>query len=120
MNTKRIVLEWAEINGKRVPKRVIDIVPKERVPKSIKNNGKLIDEIFMETKVDNIGDQLTAGFELILARLDSIDKRISNLKGNAKGNLGAVEVAVNDGFKKVIEELKKINHATSKLGIGVE
>lgn len=46
MNTKRIVLEWTEINGKKVPKRVIDIVPKERVPKSIKNNGKLIDEIF--------------------------------------------------------------------------
>jgi ribosome-binding ATPase YchF (GTP1/OBG family) len=66
----------------------------------------------LETKVDNIGDQLTAGFELILARLDSIDKRISDLKGNAKGNLVAVEVAVNDGFKKVIEELKKINHVT--------
>jgi hypothetical protein len=66
----------------------------------------------LETKGDNIGDQLTAGFELILARLDSIDKRISDLKGNAKGNLGAVEVAVNDGFKKVIEELKKINHVT--------
>ena len=64
----------------------------------------------LETKVDNIGDQLTAGFELILARLDSIDNRISDLKGNAKGNLGAVEIAVNDGFKKVIEELKKINH----------
>ena len=62
----------------------------------------------LETKVDNIGDQLTAGFELILARLDSIDNRISDLKGNAKGNLGAVEIAVNDGFKKVIEELKKI------------
>lgn len=66
----------------------------------------------LETKVDNIGDQLTAGFELILARLDSIDNRISDLKGNAKGNLGAVEIAVNDGFKKVIEELKKINHVT--------
>ena len=62
----------------------------------------------LETKVDNIGDQLTAGFELILARLDSIDNRISDLKGNVKGNLGAVEIAVNDGFKKVIEELKKI------------
>ena len=61
----------------------------------------------LETKVDNIGDQLTAGFELILARLDSIDNRISDLKGNAKGNLGAVEIAVNDGFKKVIEKLKK-------------
>ena len=61
----------------------------------------------LETKVDNIGDQLTAGFELISARLDSIDNRISDLKGNAKGNLGAVEIAVNDGFKKVIEELKK-------------
>ena len=61
----------------------------------------------LETKVDNIGDQLTAGFELILARLDSIDNRILDLKGNAKGNLGAVEIAVNDGFKKVIEELKK-------------
>ena len=36
-NTKRIVLEWTEINGKRVPKRVIDIVPKERVPKSSKS-----------------------------------------------------------------------------------
>lgn len=68
--------------------------------------------IALETKVDNIGDQLTAGFELILARLDSIDTRIADLKGNAKGNLGAVEVAVNDGFKKVIEELKKINHVT--------
>ena len=46
MNTKRIVLEWTEINGRKVPKRVIDIAPKERIPKSIKNNGKLIDEIF--------------------------------------------------------------------------
>jgi len=66
----------------------------------------------IETKVDSIGDQLTAGFELILARLDSIDTKISDIKGDAKGNLGAVEVAVNDGFKKVIEELKKINHVT--------
>ncbi|HAT81087.1 MAG TPA: hypothetical protein DCS17_06770 [Flavobacterium sp.] len=66
----------------------------------------------LETKVDNIGDQLTAGFELILARLDSIDNRIADLKGDAKGSLGAVEIAVNDGFKKVIEELKKINHVT--------
>lgn len=66
----------------------------------------------LETKVDNIGDQVTAGFELILARLDAIDSRISDLKGDAKGNLGAVEIAVNDGFKKVIEELKKINHVT--------
>jgi hypothetical protein len=62
----------------------------------------------LESKVDNIGDQLTAGFELILARLDSIDMRIADLKENAKGNLGAVEIAVNDGFKKVIEELKKM------------
>lgn len=66
----------------------------------------------IESKVDNIGDQLTAGFELILARLDSIDTKIADLKGDAKGNLGAVEVAVNEGFKKVIEELKKINHVT--------
>jgi hypothetical protein len=60
----------------------------------------------LESKVENIGDKLTDGFELILARLDAIDNRISELKGNAKGNLGAVEGAVNDGFKKVIEELK--------------
>lgn len=66
----------------------------------------------LESKVDSIGDKLTDGFELILARLDSIDNRISDLKDNAKGNLGAVEGAVNDGFKKVIEELKKINHVT--------
>lgn len=66
----------------------------------------------LENKVDNIGDQLTAGFELILARLDNIDMKISDLKGDAKGNLGAVEIAVNDGFKKVIGELKKINHVT--------
>lgn len=68
--------------------------------------------VALESKVDSIGDKLTDGFELILARLDSIDNRISDLKGNAKGNLGAVEGAVNDGFKKVIEELKKINHVT--------
>jgi hypothetical protein len=37
MELKRIVLEWTEINGKKVPKRVIDIVPKERVPKSKKS-----------------------------------------------------------------------------------
>lgn len=66
----------------------------------------------LETKVEIIGDKLTDSFELILSRLDSIDNRISELKGNAKGNLGAVEGAVNDGFKKVIEELKKINHVT--------
>ena len=66
----------------------------------------------LENKVENIGDKLTDGFELILSRLDSIDYRIADLKGDAKGNLGAVEVAVNDGFKKVIEELKKINHVT--------
>ena len=59
--------------------------------------------------VGEIKEYLTAGFELILSRLDSIDTRISDLKGNTKGNLGAVEIAVNDGFKKVIEELKKIN-----------
>lgn len=66
----------------------------------------------VETKVDSIGEQITAGFELILARLDGLDARIAELKGGAKGNLGAVEIAVNDGFKKVIEELKKINHVT--------
>ena len=44
--TERIVLEWTEINGKKVPKRVIDIVSKKRLPKGSKNNGKLIDEIF--------------------------------------------------------------------------
>ncbi len=54
----------------------------------------------LESKVENIGDKLTNGFELILAGLDAIDNRISELKGN----LGAVEGAVNDGFKKVIEE----------------
>ena len=57
----------------------------------------------LESKVENIGDKLTDGFELILAGLDAIDNRISELKGN----LGAVEGAINDGFKKVIEELKK-------------
>lgn len=45
-NIKRIVLEWTEVNGKKFPKRVIDIVPKERLPKGNKNNGKLIDDIF--------------------------------------------------------------------------
>jgi hypothetical protein len=45
-NTKRIVIEWTEINGEKIPKRVIDIVPKEKLPKSNKGNGKLIDEIF--------------------------------------------------------------------------
>ena len=43
---KRTVLEWTEINGKRVPKRVIDIIPKNKLPKNIKNNGELIEEIF--------------------------------------------------------------------------
>lgn len=45
-NTKRIVLEWTNINGKKIPKRVIEIVPKERIPKGNKTNGKLIDDIF--------------------------------------------------------------------------
>ena len=66
----------------------------------------------LESKVENIGDKLTDGFELILARLDSIDTRISELRGDGKGNLGAVEGALSDGFKKVIDELKKINHVT--------
>lgn len=68
--------------------------------------------IAIETKVENIGEQLTAGFELILERLSSLDAKFAELKGGAKGNLGSVEVAVNDGFEKVIEELKKINHVT--------
>ncbi|MBK0370713.1 hypothetical protein [Flavobacterium agrisoli] len=45
-NSKRIVLEWTEVNGKKVPKRVIDIVPKEKLPKGNKSNGELIDDIF--------------------------------------------------------------------------
>lgn len=45
-STKRIVLEWTEINGKKFPKRVIDIVPKEQLPKGNKSNGELIDNIF--------------------------------------------------------------------------
>lgn len=45
-NSKRIVLEWTEINGKKIPKRVIDIVPREKFPKGSKGNGKLIDDIF--------------------------------------------------------------------------
>lgn len=43
---KRIVLEWTEINGKTVPKRVIDIIDKKDIPKVNKNNGEIIDEIF--------------------------------------------------------------------------
>ena len=35
-----------EKNGKKVPKRVIDIVPKDKLPKNKKSNGKLIDDIF--------------------------------------------------------------------------
>jgi|GEM_PF-5250025 len=46
VSNKRIVLEWTEINGKKIPKRVIDIVPRKKLPKSNKVNGKLIDEIF--------------------------------------------------------------------------
>lgn len=38
-NSKRIVLEWTEVCGKKVPKRVIDTVPKEKLPKSNKSNG---------------------------------------------------------------------------------
>lgn len=68
--------------------------------------------VALENKVNSIGNKLTDGFELILAKLDSINDRVSELKGDAKGNLGAVEIAVNDGFKKVIDELKKINHVT--------
>lgn len=45
-NTKRIVLEWTEINGKKIPKITIDIVPKNKLPRRNKGNGKLIDEIF--------------------------------------------------------------------------
>lgn len=45
---KRIVLEWTEINGKKFPKRVIDIVSKKNLPKNSKGNGKLIDEIFSD------------------------------------------------------------------------
>ena len=71
--------------------------------------------IALESKVESIGDKLTDGFELILARLDSIDTRISELRGNGKGNLGAVEGALSDGFKKVIDELKKINQIVLEL-----
>lgn len=46
VNNKRIVLEWTEINGKKIPKRVIDIVPRKKLPKSNKDNCKLIDDIF--------------------------------------------------------------------------
>lgn len=66
----------------------------------------------LESKIENVTDRLTDGFELILERLNKIDTKISELRGNAKGNLGAVETAVNDGFLKVIDELKKINHVT--------
>lgn len=66
----------------------------------------------LQEKLDSISNNLTSGFELISERLDSLDNRISELKGNAKGNLGTVENAVSDGFKDVIEALKKINHVT--------
>ena len=45
-SNKRIVLEWTEINGKKFPKKVIDIVAKNKLPNNKKSNGKLIDEIF--------------------------------------------------------------------------
>lgn len=46
MEEDRIVLEWTEINGKKFPKKVIDIVDKKDIPRISKNNGEILDEIF--------------------------------------------------------------------------
>ena len=48
MENNTIVLEWTEINGKKFPKRVINILPKDKLPKTNKGNGELIDEIFSD------------------------------------------------------------------------
>lgn len=66
----------------------------------------------LQDKLDSISNNLTSGFVLIQERLDHLDSRISELKGNAKGDLGTVESAVSDGFRDIIEALKKINHVT--------
>lgn len=47
--TKRIVLEWTEVNGKKVPKRVIDIVPKEKLHGLVK--GKKCDDVEKEIEL---------------------------------------------------------------------
>ena len=70
----------------------------------------------LEAKMDAIATQLTAGFELISDRFDRVDKKISDIKGNATQDLGAVEVAVKDGFDKVIKELTRINHEINYKG----
>lgn len=51
MKNNRIVLEWTEINGKKLPKRVIDIRSKEELPNLNKGNGDLINEIFEEDDI---------------------------------------------------------------------
>lgn len=48
---KRIVLEWTEINGKKFPKKVIDIVDKKDIPRISKNNGEILDEIFKNATI---------------------------------------------------------------------
>ncbi len=50
-NTKRIVLEQTEINGKKFPKKVIHIVAKNKLPNNNKSNGKLIDEVFENANI---------------------------------------------------------------------
>lgn len=51
MESNRIVLEWTEINGNKISKRVIDIVSREKLPKGSKGNGKLIDDIFRDGSI---------------------------------------------------------------------
>jgi len=67
----------------------------------------------IESKMEAIANQLTGGFELILARIKDLDHKISEIKGDATGNLGMVEKSLDQGFSEVIAELKKINHVTS-------
>lgn len=67
----------------------------------------------IESKMDAIANQLTGGFELILARIKELDHKISEVKGDSTGNLGMVEKSLDKGFSEVIAELKKINHVTS-------
>lgn len=43
---KKIVLEWTEIDGKKIPKKVIYIVSNNKLPKINKKDKELIQSIF--------------------------------------------------------------------------
>lgn len=83
----------------------------------MKSSDERFNEI--EAKIDALTNQITIGFDLAnkrfealennISKLDTIEKKIDNLKAGSNHTMSTIETELREGFAKVISELKKIN-----------